>query len=157
MDIKKSLFTGSLVLTLIFCAADRAEAALDRPVSSTVESVENGRFIDIFREQYKSDSQSSGVEKRFAAAKAYIESCCKTQEEVVALLEDNGFKVKVYVALDGKLPTSHGKIKYDELISGTRGPGWARFWQIFSEYGASVYLRDGRVVFVSAVVDTTLP
>lgn len=157
MDIKKLLFTGALALTLIVCATDRTEAASDKPASSTVESVETGRFIDIFRKQYKSDLQSSGVEKRFAAAKAYIESCCKTQEDVASLLESNGFKVKVYTGLDGELPTRHGKIKYDSLVGGTRGPGWARFWQITTTYRADIYFRAGKVASVSAMVDTAMP
>lgn len=158
--ILMSLFFATLLTYTLRLHAESASNSNAAKTSSSAESLPSthkDKFIDLFRNDFKSDHLASGVEKRFSAAADYIERCCKHPDDIINLLKSNGFKVKTYNERPSEVTVKGRVIEYDEIIGGTRSPGLQRFWQITTTYRADIYLKNNKVVFVSAVVDTALP
>ena len=87
----------------------------------------------------------------------YIMSCCEKRSQAIQLLEDYGFKVKVYNNPDPqKLAQSirESGLDHDEIVYGRRSAGIFRFWRIFTYYQVTLYLKDGEVIGVYATANT---
>lgn len=75
----------------------------------------------------------------------------KTQDEAVSLLKENGFKVEIVTDLRMRQYFKSEGIVPNPLIKAERGAGW-RFWRVLTDYRVSLYLNDGEIVHVVAVV-----
>ncbi len=119
-----------------------------------------GEFVDMFtKDKYDVSEQ----------ARAYIESCCNDRDSVVTLLEKNGFQLFIknepteverinrqYDQSRRSWP-SDMQMDFDEFISGTRAPVFWRFWDIFATYNVSVFIKDKKIIRVTARVERTMP
>jgi hypothetical protein len=88
----------------------------------------------------------------------YVEKCCKDREAAIKLLEDTGFDIQTKkYAKDEPVNRGFGDEYFDEVVFGKRGPSWRRFWDIFSAYKVTFYMRDGQVDQIEARVERTMP
>lgn len=119
-------------------------------------------FIELFEKSFEGGDESVAiVEKRRATIQAYIEKCCNSRESVLKLLKDTGFKVStIETPNPQKLELSIQQlgVKHDGYsIFAERSPKAIQFWRIFTKYRISVYFQEGEIVYVSALVETSLP
>lgn len=96
-----------------------------------------------------------------SAVEEHIMSCCKERNAAIQLLRDNGFRVSVtsnaerVANLNDHWRTAGNP--YSEFISGKRGSGIRRFWDLSATYEVVLFIRNEQVDRVWARVDRTLP
>lgn len=144
------IVTVASLLIIGFTGLSYSLARIESTTLSDARVVER-QFIDVFR-----SNRGASVMR---GATDYINSCCKHRDAALKLLEDNGFKVRFsggkeeVESLNEHWKTT--KQDYDEFISGTRGSGIWRFWDIFARYRVTLFIKDGEVDRVWAAVDRT--
>lgn len=145
--MKRTLSILGLLFFLFFCFFSidgvRASEKNDRP------------FVELFHERGTGFYVITGV------AKQYIDTCCKDKRSAINLLEDNHFHVSIVSSSDDvKRLNEHWKTidqAYEEFIFARRGAGVLRFWRVFTNYKVVLFIKNGKVARVHAVVDTTMP
>lgn len=155
MGLKKY---ACIVFIFIFCASFTLNAIMANEVSknSSIEIAETSprQFLDIF-----SNSQEKST-ARSRLVSGYIDNCCATVDEAIALLKKNGFEVtrensSEKVAQLNKNWDTNGE--YDEFIYGSRGPVWTQFWKITTSYKVLLFVAKGKISRVYADVETNMP
>ena len=88
----------------------------------------------------------------------YMQACCKTRQEAIALLRMNGFSVQEFPQPENlERSTKEAGFDHDQFIAGVRLPGLFRFWRFFTEYRVTVYLKNEEITGVYAVVRVVYP
>jgi hypothetical protein len=130
----------------------------------TGSDITDRSFVSLFDEAHKHNSDFI----KDTTGK-YIKACCETRDAALKLLHDNGFKIsivsdpkevekinRIYDQSRRQWP-EEDQIDYDEFISANRRPTIWRFWDIFAIYKVSLFIKQGKVHRVSAIIDRTIP
>ncbi len=135
---------------------------------------DTGELVTLFEKEYPKNQSATPAEQRSDAIREYIFECCKSEQAVLQLLNQNGFEIKKIDApaeirdlnkhyanskkwLQKKYP-KYEIVEYDAFIFAKKKTMIVdNLLYLPAIYEISFYLKNAEVHWLTAGIDRTLP